>query len=156
MSAGETSRGNSFVILHAGDRRFALPASIVTELAPPLRMHVFPHTTPIVSGVLLRRGRIVPVYDGIPALAGEHVSAQRFYLIAKREFGAVEELSGIPVDGDGELATGEMQPPPSGLPEYIVGTLAIGGESIEVLDFSALVAAQSAVSHLPGPPEAQS
>ncbi len=156
MSAAEASRASSFVILRAGDRRFALPASVVAELAPPLRLHVFPHTSPFVVGVIVRRGRIVPVYDGIPALAGGHVSAQRFYLIAKREFGAASEWSAIPVDGEGELATGEMAPPPPGVPKYVVGTFGIGGESFEVLDFGALMASQSVAPPVPGPPEAQS
>ncbi|MGA8368426.1 MAG: chemotaxis protein CheW [Candidatus Acidiferrales bacterium] len=155
MSAAETSRANSFVLLRAGDRCFALPARIVAELAPPLRLHVFPHTSPLVAGVIVRRGRIVPVYDAVPALAGGNISAQRFFLIAQCEFSEGSELSAIPVDGEGELATGEMEPPPPGLPKYVMGTLAIGGESVEVLDFGALIASQSAGPQGHGPEEAQ-
>ena len=144
MSAAETSGASSFVLFRAGDRRFALPASVVAELAPPLQLHLFPHTSALVAGVIVRRGRIVPVYDAVPGLAGGNISGQRFYLIARREFGAAGELSAIPVDGEGELATGEMEPPSPGLPDYVVGMLPIGGEPIEVLDFGAVVASQSA------------
>jgi chemotaxis signal transduction protein len=155
VSAAEASRANSFVLLRAGDRRFALPASAVAELAPPLQLHTFPHTSPLVAGVIVRRGRILPVYDAVPAPAGRNISAQRFFLIARCEFGAASELSAIPVDGEGELATGEMQPPPAGLPKYVVGTLAIGGESLEVLDLGALIASQSAGPQGHGPQEAR-
>jgi chemotaxis signal transduction protein len=155
VSAVETSQGRSFVVLRAGDRRFALPASIVAELAPPLRLHVFPRTSPLIAGVIVRRGHIVPVYNAVPGLAGENIIAQRFFLIARREFGAESELSAIPVDGEGELATGEMEPPPPGLPKYVVGTFAVGGESIEVLDFGGLIASQSSAPDEPGPVGAQ-
>jgi chemotaxis signal transduction protein len=155
VSAADASRAKSFVLLRTGDRRFALPASVVAELAPPLQLHTFPHTSPLVAGVIVRRGRILPVYDAVPAPARGNISAQRFFLIARCEFGAASELSAIPVDGEGELATGEMQPPPAGLPKYVVGTLAIGGESLEVLDLGALIASQSAGPQGHGPQEAQ-
>jgi chemotaxis signal transduction protein len=155
MTAAETSSQGSFVILHAGERHFALPAGIVSELAPPLRLHTFPHTSPLVAGVIVRRGRIVPVYDAVPILAGGNISAQRFYLIARCSFGGASELSAIPVDGEGELATGEMTPPAAGRPGYIVGTLAIDGGSVDVLDFGALIASHSGRDE-PGRAEAQS
>lgn len=144
MTATATPARGAFVILHAGERRFALPAGIVSELAPPLRLHTFPHTSPLVSGVIVRRGRIVPVYDAAPLLPGATVAAQRFYLIARRSFGAASELSAIPVDGEGELATGEMAPPATGQPDYVLGTLAVEGNPLDVIDLGALIAAQEA------------
>lgn len=137
---------NSFVLMQLGERRFALPANIVTELSPPVRLHTFPHVSPLVSGVIVRRARIVPVYDASSVLTGKQVSVHRFYLIARREFGKFSELSAIPVDGECELGTGEMQPPPSGRPGYVAGVLPIGEESLDVLDFDALVRSQPANS----------
>jgi chemotaxis signal transduction protein len=144
MTAVENSSRNSFVLLQVGDRRFALPADTVSELAPPVRLHTFPHSSALVAGVIVRRGRIVPVYDVAPVLLGTESPVHRFYLIAQREFGQAVEPSAIPVNGECELAAAEIQPPPAGRPPYVAGTLAVGNESVEVLDFEALVAPQPA------------
>lgn len=146
MTLGASSSPESFILMQLGERRFALPANIVTELAPPVRLHTFPHASPLVSGVIVRRARIVPVYDASSVLVGKQVSSHRFYLIARREFGKFSELSAIPVDGECELGTGEMQPPPSGKPHYVAGVLPIGEESLDVLNFEALVTSQSTTS----------
>ena len=139
MSATEQTGGESYVLLQIGDRRFAVPAKYVSELAPPVRLHEFPHTAPLVAGVIVRRGRIVPVYDVAPVLTGKRSPAHRFYLIARREFGGVSEPSAIPVSGECELATTEMRPPLDDDPDYVFGSLMIGGEKIDVLDMEALV-----------------
>lgn len=146
MTLTNNSAPNSFVLMQLGDRRFALPANVITELAPPVRLHTFPHASPLVSGVIVRRSHIVPVYDASSVLTGKQVSAHRFYLIARREFGKASELSAIPVDGECELGTGEMQSPPSDKPHYVAGVLLIGEETLEVLNFEALVASQPAKS----------
>jgi len=131
---------DSFVLLQLGGRRFALPASRIAELSPPLPMHTFPHTSALVSGVIVRRSRIVPVYDASSLLVGARSSTHRFYLIARREFGNASELSAIPVDGECELITGEMQPRAPEQPAYVAGRVAVGDEFVDVLDFEALVA----------------
>ena len=130
---------DSFVLLQVGNRRFALPAGIVSELAPPVRLHTFPQTTPLVSGVIVRRGHVVPVYDVGSVLLGRSASVHRFYLIARRDFANRSEPSAIPVSGECELATAEMQAPGEGRPPYISGTLTVNGEPIEVLNLNALV-----------------
>lgn len=142
-AAADNTSGNSFVLLQVGGRRVALPARIVGELAPPVRLHIFPHTSPLVAGVIVRRGRIVPVFDAGLVLAGKSSSGQRFYLIARRQLGKTIEWSAIPVNGECELATGEMQPPGIGRPEYVAGTLAVGQESLDVLNLEALVTAEA-------------
>jgi chemotaxis signal transduction protein len=142
MSAAENHARKSWVLLHVGNRRFALPAESVMELAPPVRLHNFPHTSRFIAGVIVRRGRIVPVYDVAPVLCGRESSVHRFYLIADRAFGpghAAGEASAIPVNGECELATGEMQPPQENAPPYFAGTLAIENENIDVLDLQKLV-----------------
>jgi chemotaxis signal transduction protein len=144
MSAAEQTGGESYVLLQIGERRFAMPSKNVSELAPPVRLHEFPHTTPLVAGVIVRRGRIVPVYDVAPVLTGKRSSAHRFYLIARREFGAVSEPSAIPVSGECELATAEMQQPLADDPEYFSGSLTIGHEKIDVLDMETLVTSRPA------------
>ncbi len=88
----------SFVLLQLGGRRFALHAEIVTELAPPVRLHIFPHTSALVSGVIVRRSHIIPVYDAGTVLIGRRSSTHRFYLIARLDFAKASELSAIPVE----------------------------------------------------------
>jgi chemotaxis signal transduction protein len=143
MSAAENHARKSWVLLHVGNRRFALPAESVMELAPPVRLHNFPHTSKLIAGVIVRRGRIVPVYDVAPVLCGRESSVHRFYLIAERAFGSASEASAIPVNGECELATGELQPPQEDAPAYFAGTLAIENENIDVLDLQELVSAGS-------------
>ena len=143
MAPAENAASRSFVLLQVGERRFALPADIVTELAPPVRLHTFPHTAPLISGVIVRRAHIVPVYDTSSVLTGKEIFSHRFYLIARREFGKASELSAIPLDGECELATGQMQPAAPGSPKYVAGALEIGNESIDVLDFEALVTSRT-------------
>jgi len=146
MSGAQNHARKSWVLLHVGNRRFALPAESVMELAPPVRLHNFPHTSRLIAGVIVRRGRIVPVYDVAPVLCGRESSVHRFYLIADRAFGTgagpdSSEASAIPVNGECELATGEMQPPRKNAPAYFAGTLAIENENIDVLDLQKLVSA---------------
>jgi chemotaxis signal transduction protein len=156
MTAADIAGQRSFVLLRIGDRRFALRADIVAELAPPVRLHTFPHTSPSIAGVIVRRGHIVPVYDAGPVLACKPSSAQRFYLIARRQIGKATEFGAISVNGECELATAEMLPSATERPAYVSGTLAIGDEWIEVLDLEALVASSSTAARPSGQAEAQS
>jgi chemotaxis signal transduction protein len=159
----QSSGANSYVLMQIGNRRFGIPAGIVTELAPPVRLHNFPHSSSLVAGVIVRRGRIIPIYEVAKILLGRSSSAHQFYLIARRNFAVggahseSSEPSAIPVNGQCELATGELQPPGEQRPPYVSGTLAIDGESIEVLNLDSLLASYSAEasSHNPAP-EAQS
>lgn len=140
MTAAETNVGSSFVVLQVGGSRFALPSETVVELAPPVRLHKFPHTSPLLAGVILRRGRIVPVYDAASVLIGRSSLSQRFYLIARRSIASPSDFAAIPVNGECELVAGEALAPLPGRPPWVTGTLAIGEESVEVLNFAALAA----------------
>lgn len=137
---GEAARENSFVLLQIGHRRVALPAAQVAELAPPVRLHTFPHKTPMLAGVIVRRGRIVPVIDTEPVLGGKSPMSHRFYLIANRQIGDANELGAIPVNGECELTSGEMHPPAMDRPAYVAGTIAVGEDSVDVLNLDAFSA----------------
>lgn len=130
---------SSFVLLQLGTHRFALPANTIVELAPPVHLHWFPHTSTIVCGVIVRRSRIVPVYDASPILGGRRSNAHRFYLIGRRGLGKTSELSAIPVDGECELVNGELQPRTPEDPAYVTGRVAVGEDFVSVLDFESLV-----------------
>jgi chemotaxis signal transduction protein len=147
---------NSYVLLQLANRRFALPSAIVSELAPPVRLHTFPHTSPLVSGVIVRRGRIVPVYDVASILLGRSSSVHRFYLIARRNFPESPEASAIPVSGECELVAAEMQEASGNTRPHISGLLLVDGEPIEVLNFDALLISGPARHNAPRPAEAQS
>jgi chemotaxis signal transduction protein len=142
MAEIQKAGGNSYVLMQIGNRRFALPAGIVSELAPPVRLHTFPHKSPLVSGVIVRRGRIIPIYDVASILLGRSSSVHRFYLVARREFAEGPEPSAIPVSGECELATAELQEITVERPSYVLGRLIIDGDAIDVLNFDALVTSQ--------------
>jgi len=149
MTAAETTTASSFVVLQLGSRLFALPSETVIELAPPVRLHRFPHTSRLLSGVIVRRGRIVPVYDAASVLIGRSSSGQRFYLIARRSAEGRGDFVAIPVNGECELATGEMLQPSSDRPAWVIGTLLIGRDTIDVLDFGALATSRTGESQHP-------
>jgi hypothetical protein len=131
-AAGGTALA-SFVLFPLGEKRFALPSEVVAELARPGKLQTFPHTTPLVAGVLVRRGRVVPVCDVAPVLIGPEAPAGKFYLIASRRFATGREWTAIPVTGECELLSGEMLPPAG-------RTKAAAHEIIEVLDLEKLIA----------------
>jgi chemotaxis signal transduction protein len=133
-----------FVLFPIGKRRFALRASVVTELAIPDHLQAFPHTTPLLSGVLVRRGRIIPVLDIAQVLIGPDAPARKFYLMASRKFAGNAEWTAVPVSGECELLSAEMIAPTGRLPKYVIGLLSLGDEIVEVLELEKLAAAEAA------------
>src|ERR1700723_3336975 len=131
MSGTDTENAQSYVLLQIGERSFAFPAPEGSELAPPVRLHQFPHNSPLVSGIIVRRGRLVPVYDVCPLLTGKNSPSHQFYLVARRHFGSTSEPAAIPVNGDSELVTADAVQVTG--PKYVSGMLMIGEESIGVL-----------------------
>src|ERR1700683_3129612 len=123
MSGTDTENTKSYVLVQIGDRRFALPSAEVSELAPPVRLHQFPHNSPLVSGIIVRRGRLLPVYDVCPLLPGKNSPPHQFYLVARRHFGSASEPAAIPVNGDSELVTADAVQVTS--PKYVSGILMI-------------------------------
>ena len=138
--------GQSFVIFPLGPRRFALKAEYVTELARPDSVQTFPHTTRLITGVLVRRSRIIPVCDIAYALINEVPPLRKYYLIAKRQMASGVELAAIPVSGDCELAVGEVKPSPGRLPHYATGVLPLQNELIEVIDLDKLLDGEEEVA----------
>jgi len=143
----ECSAGRAaFVQLTLGQHRFALPAEKVVELVSSSRLHAFPHTTPWVLGVLVRRGRIVPVCDVASLLIGRNIPPRRFYLIVRQQCGSIRELLAIPVSGSCELFNADPRPSGADQPHYVTGEIAREeGEIVPVLDLDKVVAARSAM-----------
>lgn len=133
-----------FVLFPLGKRRFALRAEVVTELAQPDHLQTFPHSTPLLSGVLVRRGRIIPVLDVAQVLIGPDAPARKFYLMASRKFGRNAEWTAVPVSGECELLNAEMVAPTGRLPKYVIGLLSLGEEIVQVIELEKLAAVEAA------------
>ncbi len=128
----------SFVLLRLGERRFAVSARQIAELVAPSRVFRFPHHTPKIEGVIVRRGRIVPVCDVSEALTGKRLTSLRFYLIAGRHYGAQTEWVALPVTGECELINAEMTAAGEADAPHVAGWLSHDGDVIEVLNLDAL------------------
>jgi chemotaxis signal transduction protein len=128
----------SFVLLRLGERRFALAADEIAELVAPSRVFRFPHQTKDIEGVLLRRGRIVPVCDVAERLLGKKLTTRRFYLLAARLYGGKKEWIALPVSGECELIGAEMMPAGESDSDHVAGWLSHAGDVIEVLRLTAL------------------
>jgi len=137
------SAQKSFVLFFIGDRRFALPSETVSELAIPDRLQEFPHRSRLMAGVLVRRGRIIPVCDVAQVLVGPAAPPRKFYLIANRQVGTRQQRIAIPVTGECEMASLEPVAPSSKSPPYIRGSVTIGSEVIEIVDLEKLLALEA-------------
>lgn len=147
MSWMEQSDTRSCVLLRLGERRFALVADQVAELAAPSRVFRFAHRTPEIEGVILRRGRVVPVCDIAERLTGKKLGQRRFYLIATRRHGESIDWVALPVSGECELIQADLTPAgPSDSP-HVSGWLSHGGEVIELLNLAALTPAAAVAGH---------
>jgi chemotaxis signal transduction protein len=133
-----TPESDSFVLLRLGERRFAVAAGTIAELVAPSRIFRFPHRSAEIEGVILRRGRIVPVCDVAERLLGKSLPVRRFYLIAQRRYAAQTEWVALPVTGECELIVAEMTPAGESDLPHVSGWLSHAGEVIEVLNLSAL------------------
>ena len=141
----------SFVLLRLGDRRFAVMANQIAELVAPSRIFRFPHRTTEVEGVILRRGRIVPVCDVAEKLIGKGLKSRRFYLIAQRRYASQTEWVALPVTGDCELINAEMTLPSDTDAPHVSGWLSHAGDVIEVLNLTALTPGSAEVASTPTP-----
>ena len=138
MSLATELELQAFVLLRLGERRFAVAANQIAELVAPSRVFRFPHRTPRIEGVILRRGRIVPVCDVAESLIGKRLTSRRFYLIVVRHYGLQSEWIALPVTGECELIGSEMSEASSADAAHVGGWLSHDGDVIEVLNIDAL------------------
>jgi chemotaxis signal transduction protein len=144
MSADNSSLVPSYVVFQVGTRRVALPRDCVAELIASPILFSFPHTTPLITGVVLRRGRIVPVLDLGPGLLGASSPQARFFLVVERRISNSSERCAIPVQGECELVAGLLLPA-VGEDDFVTGCLDLNGEQIDVLDLEKAIAASASV-----------
>jgi chemotaxis signal transduction protein len=134
----QNAESESFVLLRLGERRFAVAAGVISELVAPTRVFRFPHRTKELEGVILRRGRIVPVCDVAEKLIGKSLKARRFYLIAQRRYASQTEWVALPVTGECELIFADVIPASEADMPHVAGWLSHDGDVIEVLNLAAL------------------
>ena len=156
MSVIENFDARSCVLLRLGERRFALTAEHIAELVAPSRVFRFAHRTPEIDGVILRRGRVVPVCDVAERLTGKKLTYRRFYLIATRRSGATLDWIALPVSGECELITADLTPAGASDSPHVSAWISHDGEVIEVLNLDALApnSAQAAPTQNSSQPEA--
>ena len=143
MNAGTSNLVSSFVVLQVGTRRIALPREGVAELIASPLLFTFPHTTPLIAGVVLRRGRILPVLDLGPGVSGAPSPSTRFFLVVERQISNGPEKCAIPVQGACELVSGIMLPAEDD-GGFVAGYLDLNGEQIQVLDLEKAIAISAA------------
>jgi chemotaxis signal transduction protein len=135
----------SYVIVPIGSRRFSLPAESVVELISIGKLQQFPHRTPWISGVIVRRGRVVPVCDVGRLLGEKNESIGRFHLIAEWRAIDSRDWCAIPVAGQCELASGEAAAQVDVHTEkqepYVTGSLQVGEDRIQIVDLGKLIQA---------------
>ncbi|MHB8524574.1 MAG: chemotaxis protein CheW [Candidatus Acidiferrales bacterium] len=143
MTVRAAVQRKSFVILPLGSRRVSFPAESVIELVASEKLQTFPHRTPWISGVIVRRGRVVPVCDLSCLLGQTGARAGRFYLIVEWPVGGTFGWCAIPVAGDCELASAEEILPVDALTAneapHITGFLQVAEERFEIVDFAKLI-----------------
>ena len=139
MNAEPLEQIPSFVVAQIGSRRIALQSASIAELILSPLLHTFPHTTSLIVGVVLRRGRVLPVLDMSLGLLGVPSAAAKFYLVIERHVANVPDRYAIPVDGECELVSGIMFPP-TNQDGFAIGTLDLAGGAIDVIDFEKVLA----------------
>jgi chemotaxis signal transduction protein len=154
MNSSTELGAQSFVLLRLAERRFAIVATQVAELVAPSRIFRFPNRTPKLEGVILRRGRIIPVCDVAESLLGRSLASRRFYLIAVRHYRNQDEWVALPVSGDCELIAAEMIGASESDAAHVAGWLSHGAEVIEVLNLDALTPGDRATDTVQGIPSA--
>jgi len=138
MSVALEFEPKAFVLVTLGEQRFAVSAADVAELVAPSRVFRFPHRTATMEGVILRRGRIVPVCEVAELLTGKRLTERRLYLIAMRRYGAKCEWVALPVTGECELISAELMPAAPSDDPHVGGWLSHAGNVIEVVNLEAL------------------
>jgi chemotaxis signal transduction protein len=131
-----------FVIFPAGKLHCAVPATCVTELTLPNEVYSFPHTSREILGVILRRGKVIPLYDLAGLLKLPEFAPTQYHLIAVHHTAEGTELAAIPVSGKCDLVTADVLPAKS-LAPGVVGELIWESRSYELLDLDKLITAGS-------------
>ena len=128
---------------------FAVPAAMVMEILDPLPETPVPGASPLVSGIINFRGRVIPLADLRVAfgMARAEITTDARVIVMELELAGEPMLIGIQTDRVNEVTTlfaRDCEPPPAlGLrwPRELVRTLVRrGGDIIVLPDLATLFA----------------
>ena len=137
------TEAEKFVVFPAGTSLCAVPAASVAELVLPGQVYSFPHTSREILGVILRRGRVIPLFDLAGLLKLPEPAAAHYHLVAMRHPAQTAELVAIPVSGECDLISADVLPASSSAPG-VVGELMWDGRSYKLLDLDKLILSEDA------------
>lgn len=126
-----------YVVFPLGGRRYALDSSRVSELLMPGMVYEFPHRTPSLEGVLVRRDTVIPVCDVRRAFGPG--GRRRLYVVVKCQLQERPEIVAIPVCGDCQLVQGHAGEAAESVP-FARQVVESGGEMLPLLNIDELVA----------------
>lgn len=152
MSPAAEVQLKSFILLPMGNRKIAFAAESVIELVASSEEQGIPHHTPWLSGVIVRRGRVVPICDVRRLLGDEATSPGGCHLIVESQARGTRDWYAIPVVGECALATAETMLPAQDCAEHVAGILPVGDEKIEIMDLGKLIQRQE-LAFAAGSPE---
>jgi chemotaxis signal transduction protein len=142
-----------FLLFSATSRQYAIPAELVAELTAPSPVHVFPHRSREIAGVILRQGRVIPLYHvaalmpladasaaeavSTPAPSATAEARLQYQVIVAREFAGASERAAFTVDGACDLVSAELRP--ANAPgQGVAGELELSGKTYTVLNLDHL------------------
>ena len=132
-----------YVLFRLGERTFATPLNDVREIVRLTGLEPLPGTAPPLAGVLVLRGRPLPVLDVRPSPpTGEHADGGDVLVMD-----VAGDTAGVAVDGvlavlhPDELPDGD--PPARTLPSYVVGVRRHQGAPVMLVDLHLLLDATS-------------
>jgi len=143
-----------FLLFQVAGQDCAIAAERVAELTPPAPVHVFPHGSGEIAGVVLRHGWVVPLYQLarlLPTLAGsgsiavsgdEAGGTVQYQVIVIRESAGKPEQAAFTVDGTCDLVTAELTPAKSDSPA-VMGELEWRGRTYTAFNVDQLLTAES-------------
>jgi chemotaxis signal transduction protein len=132
-----------FVVFPAGTSLCAVPAASVAELILPQEVFSFPHTSREILGVILRRGKVIPLYDLAGLLKLPESAPAHYHLITLRRTAEANGLAAFPVSGECDLVSADVLAAKHPVPG-VVGELTWDGRSYELLDLDELILSQPA------------
>jgi len=153
---------HKFLLFPAGGRDCAIATERVAELTVPSTVHCFPHDSPEIAGVILRHGKVIPLYhlarliepqaEAVPEAASAAPlaappnaagSVTRYQVIVERRYAGASERAAFTADGACDLVTAELLPAKDTAAKAIAGELEWNGKTYAALDLDKLFALES-------------
>ena len=136
------TNSQKFVLFSIGDRGFAMASESVSELTLPQPMTTFPHTTREILGVILRRGRAIPVFDIGKLLGSQEPVRQTYQLITTHRHASGTDFAALAVTGECNLVVAEMLPATNSR-LGVMGEVIWRDKTYEVLNLDKLIPAEN-------------